>query len=157
MNIDNIVRCFRPLKFVFFQSFHKKTEAVPIPVQNLDDIAFAVTEGKDVAGKRIKVKLIGDQDRKTVDGFAHIGNPSGDIDFHLVGWSKHQRLSRVASSLDNVDAEKSSLTSTATALGRMTLSEYRADGTELILRFEDSATGTRAVSLPAGLFSFFNQ
>lgn len=110
---------FRPQETILFQSFLPEAKAVTLPVKDLNDISLAVTETKEMARQRIKLKLFGNQNRQAVNRFAHVGYASGYIHLHNASTKEHHRLSRTASNLFKVPAEKLSPTAILNWLERI--------------------------------------
>lgn len=73
-----------PLESVFLQTLVPETETISVPIEDLDYGARFIAETKILAGQGIVVKLFGNQDGESVNGFAHIGTAGGKIDLTKV-------------------------------------------------------------------------
>ena len=75
-----IVNLPRPFEASSFQTLLPQAKAVALPVQDLDLVALAVAEHKQLLGKRIVLQGLFDQDRQSVDAFAKVDNIPAQID-----------------------------------------------------------------------------
>ena len=80
---NNVLGCRGPFETMLFKSLVPQAKTIVVPVQDFDDGALPVAKHKQVAGKRIKIHGLFDQDAKTVDGLAHIGAAHGQV--HVAG------------------------------------------------------------------------
>lgn len=71
---------FRPFERVLLQSLLPQAESAYVPVQYFNDCAFAITENKQMAGKKVKIKAFFYEDGKPVYGFSHIGVSQCQVD-----------------------------------------------------------------------------
>ena len=62
------------------QTLLPQAKAVALPVQDLDLVALAVAEHKQLLGKRIVLQGLFDQNRQSVDAFAKVDNIPAQID-----------------------------------------------------------------------------
>ena len=66
------------LKRPIFQPLGEQAEALPVPVQNFDEVTSAAAEGKQVARERILLEQLLRQHGEAVEAAAHVGGATGE-------------------------------------------------------------------------------
>jgi hypothetical protein len=72
IDLNYLLPALRPNKHMLFQTLLPQAKSIAVPVQNLDHIAAAVAKNKQVAGKRVLLQTVLDQNRQPIDGFSHV-------------------------------------------------------------------------------------
>ena len=104
-NIHDLSRVLRPAEAMLLKALVPKTEAVAIPVQNLERITLAVAEDEKVPGEGVQGQEALNRHAQSVDPGPHVRNSRGEIDLGR-GHPQH-RDSSTDKSLVSVAASKS--------------------------------------------------
>ena len=79
-NIHDLGRVLRPAEAMLLKALVPKTEAVAIPVQNLERITLAVAEDEKVSGEGVQGQEALNRHAQSVDPGPHVRNSRGEID-----------------------------------------------------------------------------
>jgi len=88
------VRSPRPPEPIEFQFFVPQTISIFVPVKNLHRIPLPSAEHKILPAHRIKLELVRDQVRQSVNRLPHVGLPENEPDTRLFLKPQHGRRSR---------------------------------------------------------------
>ncbi len=80
------------MEFIVCQALVIKYKAIVFPEQAFDFIAVAISEGIEMAVKRIMPKLLLDQDRQPLEGLSKIDGIPVKVDRRQSGRRAHDRL-----------------------------------------------------------------
>jgi hypothetical protein len=72
-----------PFKPVFFKPFLPDTEAIPVPIQDLQNGSAPVAKNEQMARKNIQLHLFTGDNGKTIDRFSHVCYTQGQVDLYI--------------------------------------------------------------------------
>src|SRR5581483_301386 len=88
---DGALLRHRPHEAALLQPLGEQAEALPVPVENLDEIAALAAEGEQVAGKWVLLQYLLRHHTEAVETAAHVGRTARQIDAHTGRHGDHER------------------------------------------------------------------
>ena len=79
-NAERLVLAARPLKLTLFKPFVEQEKAVTLPVERFDSVGSPAAEQKQHVGTRVKLELLFNDGRQTVNPTAKIRVATGKVD-----------------------------------------------------------------------------
>ena len=79
-NAECLVLAARPLKLTLFKSFVEQEKAVALPVERFDSVGSSAAKQKQRVGTRVKLELLFNDSRQTVDTTAKVSVAAGEVD-----------------------------------------------------------------------------
>ena len=79
-NAERLVLTPRPLELALFKSLVEQEKAVALPVERLDSVGSSATKQEQRVGTRVKLELLFNDGRQTVDTTAKIRVAAGKVD-----------------------------------------------------------------------------
>ena len=79
-NAERLVLAARPLKLTLFKPFVEQEKAVALPVERLDSVGSSAAKQKQCVGTRVKLELLFNDSRQTVDTTAKVSVAAGEVD-----------------------------------------------------------------------------
>ena len=78
-NAERLVLAARPLKLTLFKPFVEQEKAVALPVERFDSVGSPAAKQKQCVGTRVKLELLFNDSRQTVDTTAKVSVAAGDV------------------------------------------------------------------------------
>ena len=79
-NAERLVLTPRPLELALFKPFVEQEKAVALPVERFDSVGSPAAKQKQCVGTRVKLELLFNDSRQTVDTTAKVSVAAGEVD-----------------------------------------------------------------------------
>ena len=79
-NAERLALAARPLKLALFQSLVEQEKTVAFPVERFDSVGSSAAKQKQCVGTRVKLELLFNDSRQTVDTTAKVSVAAGEVD-----------------------------------------------------------------------------
>ena len=79
-NAERLALAARPLKLALFQSLVEQEKTVAFPVERFDSVGSSAAKQKQCVGTRVKLELLFNDSRQTIDPTAKIRVAAGKVD-----------------------------------------------------------------------------
>ena len=117
---NNLIQCLAgPFKACFLKTLLPQAKTVAFPVKRFDFVSLAVTEQKQMFGKRIQFQCTFNQYAEARDSFSEIYSiPAHVNQRQIIRWSSHSSEADTFNTVVNVRASTSPANATDTPLGK---------------------------------------
>ena len=88
-NAERLVLTPRPLELALFKSLVEQEKAVALPVERLDSVGSSAAKQEQRVCTGIKIELLFNDSRQTVDSTAKIGVAAGEVDLRSAEIAQH--------------------------------------------------------------------
>ena len=88
-NAERLVLTPRPLELALFKSLVEQEKAVAFPVECFEPVGSSAAEQEQCIGTRVKMELLFNDSRQTVDPTAKIGVAAGEVDLCSAEIAQH--------------------------------------------------------------------
>lgn len=79
-NAERLVLAARPLELTLFKPLVEQEKAVALPVERFDSVGSPAAKQKQCVGTRVKLELLFNDSRQTVDTTAKVSVAAGEVD-----------------------------------------------------------------------------
>ena len=80
-DVFHVVGFHGPLEATIFQSLIEQDKTIPFPVQGLEAVPSFPAKEEEVVFHGVHMEVFTDDGGEAVDGLAHVGITTGDVDF----------------------------------------------------------------------------
>ena len=101
-----------PAKAILLQPFIPHAEAVPVPIEDFQNVPATIAKHKQMSRERILIQHIADDQRQPIHGFTHIRFTHRQVYFQTRSWSPHHAFLKARTTLSRASSEQSRFTST---------------------------------------------